>query len=136
MHNLDTFIASNNKIGGILLDHIFTRYRRLKHFEVEYNQLTGTVPDTFKASVETLRLGANKFTGTIPDLSHMIGLTSLHLFQNRLTGGIPSSIGLLTKLRELWLYNNKIEHNIPQQVGDMERLETAYLDNNKLAVSL
>jgi hypothetical protein len=51
----------------------------------------------------TLKLGANRLIGPLPDLSGFTALTDLFLASNRLTGTIPTSIDNARNLRSVSL---------------------------------
>jgi len=53
-----------------------------------------------------LSLGINRLSGPIPSLGNLTNLLSLWLFDNQLTGPIPSSLGNLVNLQYLRLNNN------------------------------
>jgi len=83
---------------------------------------------------EYLFLYENKLTGTIPDsIGNLNRLEYLSLRENKLNGTIPESIGNLYNLEYLSLSNNKIAGTIPDSIGSLTSLETLYLYNNELS---
>lgn len=48
----------------------------------------------------------------------MTGLKQLYLFQNQLSGAIPSTLGQLTKLAEIGLEENNLNGTVADQVCD------------------
>jgi Leucine-rich repeat (LRR) protein len=60
----------------------------------------------------------------------------LDLFDNSLTGSIPSEIGALTRLTALSLYSNSLTGFIPSEIGALTRLTALYLYSNSLTGSI
>ena len=58
---------------------------------------------------------------------------SLRLFDNRLTGAIPSEIGNLSKLQWLRLFDNRLTGSIPPELGKLKKLEWLLLHINYLS---
>eukprot|EP00756_Hemistasia_phaeocysticola_P021931 Hpha_TRINITY_DN15802_c0_g6::TRINITY_DN15802_c0_g6_i1::g.188924::m.188924 len=59
--------------------------RALEHFDIDNNRLTGTIPQVWVdklTAIQFLGLGANQFTGTIPDLRTKPELTQVHFHRN------------------------------------------------------
>ena len=83
--------------------------------------------------LEYLYLYNNQLSGAIPSslgsLTHLIGLK---LNDNGLTGSIPSSFGGLTSLTTLDLSRNHFDGEIPTQMGSMTALQNLALFSNKL----
>lgn len=80
--------------------------------------LSGSLPPSI-ATLTALRdiwLGNNTLSGSIPDLSSLKMLETLHLEDNRFTGEIPSSLGNIKGLRELFLQNNNLTGQIPNNL--------------------
>ncbi|GLJ07393.1 hypothetical protein SUGI_0066010 [Cryptomeria japonica] len=77
--------------------------------------LTGNIPPSIAnlTALKQLLLGNNNFTGSIPDLSTLMKLTTLQVQNNQLTGDIPSSLEKLPMLNELFLQNNKLDGDLP-----------------------
>ena len=63
-------------------------------------------------------------------------LTYLGLFQNGLTGSIPSSLGSLSNLYYLGLSSNGLTGSIPASLGSLSNLEYFRLDRNDLTGSI
>jgi Leucine-rich repeat (LRR) protein len=60
-------------------------------------------------------------------------VTTVFIYNNNMTGPIPSSIGNLTALNILKLYSNHLNGSIPSSVGNLVNLSTLYLNNNGLS---
>ena len=81
---------------------------------------------------ETLRLESKALQGTIPtEIERLKRLRDLRLNNNELTGTISSGIGNL-ELTTLSLWDNKLSGTIPPEIGDNPFLETILLHNNDL----
>ncbi|CAA3032475.1 Hypothetical predicted protein [Olea europaea subsp. europaea] len=74
-------------------------------------------------ALTTILLGNNSLSGTIPDLSSLKGLTILHLEDNRLGGHIPPLLGNLKNLRELFVYNNNLTGQVPSNISGKPGLD-------------
>ena len=83
-----------------------------------------------------MRLGwlwENQLTGSIPsEIGNLTNLTELYLFNNQLTGSIPPEIGNLTNLTSLWSESNQLTGSIPPEIGNVTNLEVLYLHQNQL----
>ncbi|KAJ6896443.1 LRR receptor-like serine/threonine-protein kinase [Populus alba x Populus x berolinensis] len=67
-------------------------------------------------------LGGNKLSGSIPNLSTLKELQTLHLENNKLEGTIPQSLGQLGQLRELFLQNNNLDGRVPDSLRNKKGL--------------
>ena len=85
------------------------------------NYFTGTIPngleDLFLTSID---LSANGLSGTIPPVSNFTALQYFSLENNHLTGGFPEGIEVLRDLRVISLFNNKLSGVLPDLLGDPE----------------
>ncbi|RZC64946.1 hypothetical protein C5167_008638 [Papaver somniferum] len=108
----------------------------LKVLNLERNQFYGQIPATISklSKLYELRLSQNRFDGDIPaELGQLHDLQSvLDLGNNNLTGGIPPSIGILSKLEGLDLSHNELVGKIPSQIGGMSSLGRLDLSYNNL----
>jgi hypothetical protein len=80
-----------------------------------------------------LDLYDNSLTGMIPSqLGLLTKLTYLNLGDNSLTGTIPSQVGLLSNLTLLLLSENSLKGTIPSQLAMMPNLSSLVLSINSL----
>ena len=63
-------------------------------------------------------------------------LANLYLFNNLLTGTIPTELGLLTFVNDLELFNNSLTGSIPSELGRLSILNFLFLSNNRLSGTL
>ena len=98
--NLQSVNFDNNRLSGSIPSRI-NELTQLQIFWAMTNDLTGPLPPTFAPSVANIDVGENALTGTIPTLwaTSMPDLDVLSLFLNRLTGTIPSELGVLDLIR-------------------------------------
>ncbi|PIA43744.1 hypothetical protein AQUCO_01800059v1, partial [Aquilegia coerulea] len=98
------------------------------------NNLSGSIPNTLGNchNLAILTLATNNLIGTIPiqviSLSSLT--TGLHLYQNSLTGSLPSEVGNLTKLLSLSIFDNKLSGHIPESLGKCLNLNELLMGNN------
>ncbi|KAL6532123.1 Receptor-like kinase tmk4 [Orobanche gracilis] len=137
--NLVSFYASNASITGIVPD-IFGYFPNLLNLRLSYNNLTGSLPESFSGSeirnlwlnnqkqglsgridvlsnmvqLEQAWLHANMFSGGIPDISRCTSLFDLQLRDNRFTGVVPPSLMTLPNLVNVTLQNNKLQGPFPE----------------------
>ena len=84
-------------------------------------------------SLQRLYLYDNQLTGTIPsELGSLTSLLYLSLWSNQLTGAIPSELGDLTNLQRLYLYDNQLTGTIPSELGSLTSLLYLSLWSNQL----
>ncbi len=84
--------------------------------------------------VTHLDLYENNLTGTIPsELGSLTNLQYLDLYENNLTGTIPSELGSLTNLQNLNLDGNNLSGTIPAELGSLTNLQNLNLDGNNLS---
>jgi Leucine-rich repeat (LRR) protein len=135
IRGLEKFRAENNAIKGNIPRSMFKKLWKLKEVALEYNQLTGGIPDdTSGASqLELVSFSGNKLNGKLPEAwGHIPTLQKLHLNGNALTGTLPDSLGNLRSIKELWLEGNSFKGPIPSELAQCSHLEILFLDSNKL----
>uniref|UniRef100_A0A803LNT2 Malectin-like domain-containing protein n=1 Tax=Chenopodium quinoa TaxID=63459 RepID=A0A803LNT2_CHEQI len=101
--------------------------------------LSGSLSTSIKdlTAVAHLWLGHNKLSGTLPNMSSMKMLETLHLDNNQFEGSIPESLAKLP--REIYLQNNKFKGGIPNSLKNRqgltirECLVTGYSDSDYAA---
>ena len=78
----------------------------------------GVMCDKAKAKVTGINLFNNALSGTIPsELGHITGLTGLSFRINTISGTVPSELGRLTALKGIGLYNNRLSGTLPTQLA-------------------
>jgi len=84
-----------------------------------------------------LNLYNNNLTGSIPsEIGNLTRLTYLYLSNNNLTGPIPSEIVNLTNLTYLDLSYNQHTDSIPPEISNLTNLTKLILENNQLTGSI
>ena len=82
--------------------------------------------------VTGLYLFNNQLTGAIPsELGNLANLETLELRWNQLTGEIPSELGSLSNLQRLELHGNQLTGQIPPQLDSLD-LSLIFLSGNQL----
>ena len=104
--NLEFVDFNSNQLFGTIPSRM-NELTRLGTFWAENNYLTGPVPSSFASSLVDLDLSENYLTSTIPGswAIQMPNLQQLRLYNNMLTGTIPSELGNLP-LNSLIFYMN------------------------------
>jgi len=87
--------------------------------------------------VVELDLFDNNLTGALPsEIGDLYALTHLLLHRNNLSGNIPAAIGDLSQLRHMWLYSNSLSGALPSEIGGLQKLTHMSLSNNQLSGSI
>ncbi|PQQ11717.1 putative LRR receptor-like serine/threonine-protein kinase [Prunus yedoensis var. nudiflora] len=142
--NLQIFdIASNQYFGSLPLS--LSNATSLRLFEIQYNNLTGQMPDFRKLhNLEQFIIQQNLLgSGTDGDLTFVSDLTNatelkqLIINDNHFGGTLPTSISnLSTKLERFWFYRNQIHGSIPTGIGNLVSLESLSMWENSFAGSI
>ena len=111
------------QLAGAIPD--LTALDRLEELSLAGNQLGGSIPTTFPASLMSLELGGNYLRGNIPDLSHLTKLTHLNLSWNEMTGSIPPSLPPNLEVLDL-SWNLELSGGFPD-LSHLTRLKTLSL---------
>ncbi|XP_068318984.1 leucine-rich repeat receptor protein kinase HPCA1-like [Pyrus communis] len=138
LSNLYWLDLANNQLTGPLpvssgttpgLDQLF----KAKHFHLNQNQLSGTIPPRLFSSKMILRhvlFDGNRFTGTIPSTIFSVQtLEVLRLDRNSLTGPVSSDISKLMYLSQLNFACNNLNGSLPDLTG-LYALNYVDLSNN------
>jgi len=104
--------------------------------------LTGWVPsnDLVNPSVKTdltsIKVYKNKLSGWIPtELGMLTRLKVYTDYRNMISGYLPSEIGALTAMTEINIYKNKVSGTIPEQAGgDPDNWPAAKIDWNNFVI--
>mmetsp|Transcript_21873 Transcript_21873/g.60796 ORF Transcript_21873/g.60796 Transcript_21873/m.60796 type:complete len:550 (+) Transcript_21873:366-2015(+) len=114
-----------NKLTGTSFPE-FSKMTRLTGLYLEDNLLEGTLPDWIGGltGLLDLRIGNNRFGGSIGALTSLQNLETLYLHNNAFTGTIPDMFDQLYRLHELVLHNNGFEGTIPRTLTHLQMLST------------
>ncbi|XP_024452669.2 leucine-rich repeat receptor protein kinase HPCA1 isoform X1 [Populus trichocarpa] len=106
------------------------------------NRLTGTIPVSTATTpgldllvhTKHFHLGLNQLSGTIPPKLFSSEMKLIHvLFEsNKLTGSIPSTLGLVKTLEVVRLDNNSFRGPVPSNINSLTSVSTMFLSNNDL----
>lgn len=106
------------------------------------NSLTGTIPVStgttpgldLLVNAKHFHLGFNQLSGQIPPELFSSGMNLIHILleSNKLTGSIPSTLGLVTSLEVVRLDNNSLAGTVPSNINNLTRVSEMYLSNNGL----
>ena len=135
--NLEQLVmAYNDKFLPAPLPEEFGALKMLKFLWMTETNLIGRIPETLinnLSSLEHLDLAINNLNGPIPGgLLMSKNLINLYLFNNRLSGHIPSSIGALN-LKDIDLSKNILTGPIPEGFGKLQNLTALSLFWNQLS---
>ncbi len=87
--------------------------------------------------VTKLSLFNNSLSGTLPsELGSLSNLQVLSLNFSSLSGTLPSELGSLSNLQELWLDRNSLSGTLPSELGSLSNLRKLYLHRNSLSGTL
>jgi Leucine-rich repeat (LRR) protein len=132
--NLKDINLHNNLITGSIPPEI-GNCTNLYYFGIHYNNINGSIPNSFKKLKNLLyfKVQYNSLSSTIP--SGMIN-PKLQIFDvghNKLTGSIPSYLGLPFGLIKFYACNNRLSHSFPL-IAFYTAVSLVYLDikNNQM----
>ncbi|GLU06081.1 hypothetical protein SLE2022_231440 [Rubroshorea leprosula] len=119
---------------------------KLYWLDLADNQLEGPIPvsDGTTLGLDKLvhtkhfHLGKNKLSGEIPEQIFSPNMTLVHVLfdSNKLSGPIPSTIGLVQSLQVIRFDNNSLSGSVPSNLNNLTSLQDLYLSNNNLNGSL
>ena len=100
----------------------------LQTLDVSYNYLEDDIPDSLNqfTSLVSLDLTGNILRGTIPLLTSLMRLTTLHLSRNEFQGTIPTEFWILPMLVSVKIDNNHFR-GPPPSVKVIEQTNIKYL---------
>ncbi|KAM7252320.1 hypothetical protein ACFE04_024203 [Oxalis oulophora] len=127
---------SDNLFVGDLPD-VSLEFSNLTVIDFSVNNFSGDIPVSFGRffpALQELYLGSNLLNGTIPEfIGNLRELTVLAIGLNPYKpGGLPGSIGNLTKLENLWLYSSNLIGEIPDTISQLVSLKNLDLSQNSL----
>jgi len=89
--------------------------------DLSSNQLVGTIERNIQnlGSLLVLKLAGNRLSGTIPSELGLISLSEIVLVDNNIEGTIPSTLGLVDTLNILDLNTNTLDGTMPGKICAM-----------------
>nr|GEW88655.1 probable leucine-rich repeat receptor-like protein kinase At5g49770 [Tanacetum cinerariifolium] len=116
--------------------------KSLYWLDLSQNKLTGSLPvsDGTTPGLDMLNntkhfhFGDNQLEGDIPLRLFNSKMTLIHLLfeNNRLTGPIPSTLGLVKSLEVVRLDRNSLDGDVPLNINNLTNVMELYLSNNQL----
>ena len=127
----------SNIFHGTIPNEISTGSPNLLKVDLRNNNLSGQIPSDLGkiASLEWIKMGNNRLTGTLPPGAFGISLNSFDIEINYIRGTIPGGeiFSGSPNLEELNLGKNNFTGTIPEQLGDLVDLEVLLLYLNRLS---
>ncbi|CAK7323576.1 unnamed protein product [Dovyalis caffra] len=136
IETLQSLDLSNNRLSSIPDEFIngCGRIDGLKVLNFSKNGLVGPLP-TFNGFVglESLDLSFNFLTGNVSlQLDGLLSLKIFNLSFNQFNGPIPVNLGKSLLLEELQLSMNEFQGTVPQEIANYQNLKLIDLSSNKL----
>eukprot|EP00756_Hemistasia_phaeocysticola_P059143 Hpha_TRINITY_DN35858_c0_g1::TRINITY_DN35858_c0_g1_i1::g.84877::m.84877 len=132
--NHEFVIKNNPKLTGPLFDTGIMLATLM--FDVSFNQLDGTIPDSFLPApcVQVINLGYNKFSGPVPNaFRDRTALQALRLNNNEFTGTVPP-FGKCPHLAEIDFSTNRISGTLPADLFEgLPKLRWLRLHQNRMS---
>ncbi|XP_028206492.1 receptor-like protein EIX2 [Glycine soja] len=143
--NLHNLFLDYNMLEGPIPDGFGKVMNSLEVLYLSGNKLQGEIPSFFgnMCTLQKLYLSNNKLNGEFSSFFRNSSwcnrdiFTMLDLSDNRLTGMLPKSIGLLSELEELYLAGNSLEGDVTEShLSNFSKLKYLHLSENSLSLTL
>lgn len=107
-------------------------YTSLQQLQLPQNSIYGPIPTLDLPALRRIYLYNNDLSGSLPDLSSLGNLITLHFSGNADLGGQLPSFDSLVSVREVYLYACAFSGTIPR-FDTMTQVQRAYLFGNNLS---
>ncbi|CAM0947868.1 unnamed protein product [Alopecurus aequalis] len=126
--------VSNTSISDMLPDWFWIAASSVEYLNIRNNQIRGVLPSTMEfMRAKVMDFSSNQLGGPLPKLP--INLTNLDISRNNLIGPLPLDFGA-PGLKTLLLYNNMISGSIPSSLCKLRSLRLLDLSRNNLNGSI
>ncbi|KAE8766825.1 LRR receptor-like serine/threonine-protein kinase GSO1 [Hordeum vulgare] len=132
--NVVSLDISNTSINDMVPGWFWIAASSVEYLNIRNNQITGVLPSTMEfMRGKEMDFSSNQLGGTIPKLP--INLTNLDVSRNNLVGPLPLDFGE-PWLETLFLYNNMISGAIPSSLCKLRSLQSLDISRNNLNGSI
>ncbi|KAF8020924.1 hypothetical protein BT93_G1359 [Corymbia citriodora subsp. variegata] len=132
--NITTLSISNASISDDFPDWLHNISTNIAYLDFSTNMLRGQVPQDIEDKMPWLRsliLEGNNLTGGIPSsLCKLNKLRGISLSKNQLSGNLPRCWGASQPLEHLLFGDNKLNGQIPKSLGHLQQLSILSLQRN------
>lgn len=132
-------LIGNSFAAGNLPRELGNTFPKLSVFLIKGNKFTGSIPASLGncSSLQTLVMGWNNLTGTIPrEVFRLQNLTHFDVQFNGLSGSIPPEIGNITSVVDIYLNNNQFTGSLPGELGKLSLLQGLSVEYNGFSGSI
>ncbi|RXI01647.1 hypothetical protein DVH24_014996 [Malus domestica] len=134
LFNAKHFHLNQNQLSGTIPPRLFSSKMTLIHILFDGNRFTGTIPSTIFSvqTLEVLRLDRNALTGPVSsNISNLKNLSKLDLSYNSFDPSkAPGWISTLLSLTTIVLENVALQGTVPEQMFSIQSLQQVKLKNN------
>ncbi|XP_047059730.1 probably inactive leucine-rich repeat receptor-like protein kinase At3g28040 [Lolium rigidum] len=134
LKDLSYLSLSRNQLAGSI-PAAMSGCTRLAELHLRGNRLSGSIPDAlFDVGLETVDMSSNALSGVMPSGSTRLAETLqwLDLSGNQLTGSIPAEMALFFSLRYLNVSRNALHTQLPPELGLLRNLTVLDLRSSGL----
>ncbi|KFK23706.1 hypothetical protein AALP_AAs68076U000100 [Arabis alpina] len=127
------FVGSDNRFSGEIRRGICELFG-LQVLDLSNNNFSGSIPrclESFNTTLWVLHLQNNSLSGVFPEESISLGLISLNVGHNQLSGELPKSLINYTDLKFLNVEGNRINDTFPFGVSLLPHLQVLVLRSNE-----
>lgn len=137
LQNLEVLDLSSNDFSGSIPEAI--NLTSINTIDMSQNFLNGSIPDGIcinSKRILILNLAVNYLSGDLSALGNCSSLLHLCLGANEFTGGLPDNIFQLHSLERLCLQNNNFSGPLRKEIGKLQNLSRLDLSANGFSGSI